>query len=220
MSNDDGLIRCAWPGADDALYTRYHDTEWGVPKTDDRQLFEKLVLEGFQAGLSWITILRKRETFRTAFDQFDAEKIVRYDAKKIESLMADAGIIRNRMKIEATIDNAKAYLKLREETTLARFLWQFIDFTPLQNSPSSMKDVLPETPTSKTISKALKAKGFRFVGPTTVYAFMQASGFVNDHFVDCHRYGPCALLQKKIPAFFKSEGHFKSEGKPPAKAGR
>ena len=210
----DGLVRCAWPGAADPLYTRYHDSEWGVPKTGDRQLFEKLVLEGFQAGLSWITILKKRESFRLAFDQFDAEKIVRYDAVKIESLMADAGIIRNRAKIEATINNAKAYLKLKEEMPLARFLWQFIDFTPVQNQPRSMKDVPPETPVSKAISKALKAKGFQFVGPTTVYAFMQASGFVNDHMVDCHRYQPCALLQRKVPA------HFNRAVRLPEKAGR
>ena len=140
MSADDGLVRCAWPGVDDALYTHYHDTEWGVPKTDDRQLFEKLVLEGFQAGLSWITILRKRETFRQVFDQFDAEKIVRYDEQKIASLMAEAGIVRNRAKIEATIDNAKAYLKLKEETSLARFLWAFVDFNPVQNQLRTMKD--------------------------------------------------------------------------------
>ena len=190
--------RCPWSGIADAEYARYHDEEWGVPKTDDRALFEKLVLEGFQSGLSWLTILRKRDNFRRAFDGFDAQSIARYKAKDVARLMADAGIVRNKLKIEATIDNARALLKLQEHTPLAAFLWGFIDGRPQINQHRSFKTVPAETPTSKAISKALKAEGFRFVGPTTVYAFMQATGMVNDHLVDCHRYEPCATLQRKF----------------------
>jgi len=196
MSKVKEIIRCGWVGIDDAEYTRYHDEEWGVPKSDDTALLEKLILEGFQAGLSWITILRKRENFRNAFHGFDAEKIARYSARDVERLMADAGIVRNKLKIEATIDNAKAYLKLRERTSLAKFLWDFVDGKPLIHERATMRDVPPETPESKTISKALKKEGFRFVVPTTVYAFMQSSGFVNDHLVTCHRHQPCAELQR------------------------
>ncbi len=187
---------CTWPGLTDPLYTRYHDEEWGVPKDGERELFEKLVLEGFQAGLSWITILRKRENFRKAFHNFDPEKIARYSARDIDRLMADAGIIRNRLKIEATIDNAKAYLKLRKTTTLAAFLWSFLENGPIQNAHTTMKQLPAETDLSKRISKALKAEGFRFVGPTTMYAFMQASGMVNDHVVGCPRHKACARLQR------------------------
>ncbi len=192
------LTRCPWTGIADAEYARYHDEEWGVPKTDDRALFEKLVLEGFQSGLSWLTILRKRDNFRRAFDGFDAARIARYRAKDIARLMADAGIVRNKLKIEATIDNARALLKLQERTSLAAFLWGFVDGRPQINQHRSFKTVPAETPTSKAISKALKAEGFRFVGPTTVYAFMQATGMVNDHLVDCHRHEPCAALQRKF----------------------
>ena len=192
------LTRCPWTGIADAEYARYHDEEWGVPKTDDRALFEKLVLEGFQSGLSWLTILRKRDNFRRAFDGFDAARIARYKAKDIARLMADAGIVRNKLKIEATIDNARALLKLQERTSLAAFLWGFVDGRPQINQHRSFKTVPAETPTSKAISKALKAEGFRFVGPTTVYAFMQATGMVNDHLVDCHRHEPCAALQRKF----------------------
>jgi len=192
------LVRCAWLGIADSEYTRYHDEEWGVPKVDDRALFEKLVLEGFQAGLSWLTILRKRDNFREAFHQFDAEKIARFKDRDVERLMADAGIIRNKAKIEATISNAQAYLRLQERTSLAKFLWDFVDGKPLIHERRAMREIPPETPESKAISKALKKEGFRFVGPTTVYAFMQASGFVNDHLVDCHRYAPCAALQRKL----------------------
>ena len=194
------LVRCAWLGIADTEYTRYHDEEWGVPKVDDRALFEKLVLEGFQAGLSWLTILRKRDNFRTAFHGFDAAKITRYDERDVERLMADAGIIRNRAKIEATISNAQAYLRLQERTSLARFLWDFVDGKPLIHERRAMREIPPETPESKAISKALKNEGFRFVGPTTVYAFMQSSGFVNDHLIDCHRHGACATLQRKFKA--------------------
>lgn len=191
-------VRCPWTGIADPLYARYHDTEWGVPKTDDRQLFEKLVLEGFQAGLSWLTILRKRDAFRKAFHDFDASRIARFGEKDVARLMQDAGIVRNRSKIEATIDNARAYLKLSERRKLAPFIWELAGGKPLINRHESFKGVPPETPVSKAISKALKAEGFRFVGPTTVYAFMQASGMVNDHLVTCHRHAPCAELQAKF----------------------
>jgi DNA-3-methyladenine glycosylase I len=186
---------CTWPGLTDPLYTRYHDEEWGVPKDGEHELFEKLVLEGFQAGLSWITILRKRENFRKAFHQFDPAKIARYTAKDVARLMADPGIVRNRLKIEATIDNAKAYLQLRKTTTLAAFLWGFFEHGPIQNSYTTMKQLPAETELSKRISKALKAEGFRFVGPTTMYAFMQSSGMVNDHVTGCPRHKACAKLQ-------------------------
>jgi len=189
------LVRCGWAGSD-AEYQRYHDTEWGVPLKTDRAIFEKLVLESFQAGLSWITILRKRENFRRAFDGFDAERIARYGGTDIARLMTDEGIVRNRAKIEATIDNAKAYLKLRERTTLKKLLASHLDNGPLQNQAAEPSDIPPATDLSKRISKALKAEGFRFVGPTTVYAFMQSSGMVNDHLVGCFRHAECAQLQK------------------------
>jgi DNA-3-methyladenine glycosylase I len=192
--------RCPWAGIADPLYARYHDEEWGVPKTDDRQLFEKLVLEGFQAGLSWLTILRKRENFRLAFHGFDAARIARYGARDVARLMADAGIVRNKLKIEATIDNARALLKLQERTGLAAFLWGLIDGRPLINMHRTFKTVPALTPVSKAISKALLAEGFRFVGPTTVYAFMQAVGMVNDHLTGCFRYEPCARLQRTFKA--------------------
>ena len=188
------LVRCPWAG-DDIEYRRYHDEEWGVPLMADGALFEKLVLEGFQAGLSWLTILRKRENFRRAFARFDAERIARFKKSDVERLMKDEGIIRNRAKIEATIDNAKAYAKLSGRTSLKEFLWGFLDNGPVQNRHKTMSDIPAETETSKRISKALKAEGFRFVGPTTVYAFMQSAGMVNDHLLSCHRYGPCAKLQ-------------------------
>ena len=200
MTASSTLVRCAWVGIADAEYQRYHDEEWGVPHADDRLLFEKLVLEGFQSGLSWLTILRKRPAFRKAFHDFDASRIARYTDKDQARLMADAGIVRNRLKVEATIDNARTYLKLRERTTLAAFLWGFLEGKPLIHERRSMKEVPAETELSKAISKALKKEGFRFVGPTTVYAFMQSSGFVNDHMVDCHRHEPCASLQRKFEA--------------------
>jgi DNA-3-methyladenine glycosylase I len=194
------VTRCPWGGIADVEYARYHDQEWGVPKTDDCALFEKLVLEGFQSGLSWLTILRKRDNFRRAFDGFDAAHIARYKAKDITRLMGDAGIVRNKLKIEATIDNARALLKLQEHTSLASLLWGFVDGRPQINQHRSFKTIPAETPTSKAISKALKAEGFRFVGPTTVYAFMQATGMVNDHLIGCHRYEPCAELQRRFKA--------------------
>jgi len=194
------LVRCPWGGIADPLYARYHDEEWGVPKADDRALFEKLVLEGFQAGLSWLTILRKRESFRRAFHGFEAARIARYGAPDIARLMADPGIVRNRMKVEATVDNARALLALQKRTSLAGFLWAFLDGRPQINRHTTFKTVPAETPISKAISKALKVEGFRFVGPTTVYAFMQATGMVNDHLVGCHRHGPCAELQRRFKA--------------------
>jgi DNA-3-methyladenine glycosylase I len=192
------ITRCPWTGIAEPIYARYHDEEWGVPKTDDRAMFEKLVLEGFQAGLSWLTILKKRENFRRAFHDFEAERIARYGAKDIARLMADPGIVRNRLKVEATIDNARALLKLHQRMRLATFLWGFLDGRPQINQHRSFKTVPPETPLSKAISKALKTEGFRFVGPTTVYAFMQATGMVNDHIVTCHRHAPCAELQRRF----------------------
>ncbi|GBE43670.1 MAG TPA: DNA-3-methyladenine glycosylase I [Rhizobiales bacterium] len=185
--------RCWWAGPQ-PIYIAYHDEEWGVPSADDRLMLEKLVLEGFQAGLSWITVLNKRARFREVFDNFDAEKIARYDDKKIESLLTDTGIIRHRGKIEATISNARAYLKLREQKTLAAFLWDFVDGAPVQNAFAQMKDIPGQTDVSRSMAKTLKAKGFRFCGPTTVYAFMQSLGMVNDHLVGCHRHDTCAEL--------------------------
>jgi DNA-3-methyladenine glycosylase I len=191
----DGLHRCIWPGLETPEYTHYHDTEWGVPVGDDQKLFEKLILEGFQAGLSWLTILRKREHFRKVFHNFDATKIARYGDKDIARLMADPGIIRNKLKVEATIDNARALLKLQEKQRLAGYLWDFFDGRPQINHYASHKDVPPQTDLSVKMSKALKKEGFRFVGPTTVYAFMQSMGFVNDHLTGCHRHAACAKLQ-------------------------
>ncbi len=190
--------RCPWPGISDPLYARYHDTEWGVPKTDDLALFEKLILEGFQAGLSWITILRKREAFRKAFHGFDAERIARYGEKDIARLMQDEGIVRNKAKIEATIDNARAYLKFTERRPFSPYLWELAGGRPTINRHETFKSVPPQTAVSKAISKALKSEGFRFVGPTTIYAFMQSSGMVNDHLVSCHRHEPCAALQARF----------------------
>lgn len=191
--------RCPWPGIDDPEYALYHDQEWGVPLTDDRALFEKLVLEGFQSGLSWLTILKKRENFRRAFAGFEAERIAKYRDRDITRLMEDAGIVRNRLKIEATIDNAKAYLKLTKHTPFAHFIWSFVASDgPAQNRLERLKDAPAKTETSIRLSKALKAEGFRFIGPTTVYAFMQSSGLVNDHLITCPRHAPCAKLQASL----------------------
>ena len=192
------IVRCPWAGIADAEYQRYHDEDWGVPVTDDRRLFEKLVLEGFQSGLSWLTILKKRDNFRRAFHDFDAARIARFGDKDKARLMADTGIVRNRLKIEATIDNAKAYIALSRKQSLSDFVWGFIDGHPIIHERGSMKEVPGQTDVSKRISKALKAEGFRFVGPTTVYAFMQSTGMVNDHLATCHRHGPCAALQRKF----------------------
>jgi DNA-3-methyladenine glycosylase I len=182
--HEDGIYRCTWCGTD-PIYVAYHDTEWGIPEYDSQALFEKLQLDGFQAGLSWITILRKREAFRKAFDDFDPVKMARYKPAKLERLMNNAGIVRNRLKIEASVTNAQAYLALPD---FSAYLWNFMDGKPLQNKLRSMKEVPAMTPLAEKISKDMKKRGFRFVGPTIVYAFMQACGLVNDHMIDCHRH--------------------------------
>jgi DNA-3-methyladenine glycosylase I len=193
----DGLRRCPWP-QQDPLYVAYHDTEWGVPEFDDRALFEKLLLDGFQAGLSWITILRKRDNFRRAFDDFEPRKIARYSPKKIERLMQDAGIVRNRQKIEGAVGSARAYLDVMEkEQGFSALLWDFLDGRPKMNAFRSTKQIPAETPLSRQISKELKRRGFKFCGPTIVYAFMQAVGMVNDHLVSCHRHA--ALQPRTAP---------------------
>ncbi|MGH3052856.1 MAG: DNA-3-methyladenine glycosylase I [Gaiellaceae bacterium] len=179
------MSRCAWVPENVPEYVAYHDEEWGVPSHDDRHLFELLVLEGAQAGLSWLTILRKREGYRRAFADFDVEAVARLGEGDVLRLLADPGIVRHRGKIEATIGNAKAALEL---DSLDDFLWSFVDGRPLQNSWKVLREIPAETPESKTMSKELKRRGFRFVGPTICYAFMQAAGLVNDHTVDCFRY--------------------------------
>jgi len=188
LTHADGMTRCPWPKMD-PLYLGYHDEEWGVPEYDDRALYEKLVLDGFQAGLSWITILRKRENFRRAFDGFVPEKIARYRPHKIERLMADAGIVRNRAKIEGAVLSARAWLEVMENGPgFSQLLWDFVDGVPKLNNYRSMKQVPAETATSRAMSKELSRRGFKFCGATIVYAFMQAVGMVNDHLVSCHRY--------------------------------
>jgi DNA-3-methyladenine glycosylase I len=180
------LPRCPWPGQD-PLYVDYHDREWGVPEYDDRALYEKLVLDGFQAGLSWITILRKRENFRRAFGGFEPAKIARYSGRTVERLMRDQGIVRNRMKIEGTISSARAWLEVMERGGgFSKLLWDFVDGRPQINHARSMRQIPAETDLSRKISKELAARGFKFCGPTIVYAFMQAVGMVNDHLVTCH----------------------------------
>lgn len=184
------LQRCPWPTK--PLDILYHDTEWGVPLHDDRALFELLILEGAQAGLSWSTILAKRENYRRAFDHFDAEKISRYQARKTAALLADAGIVRNRLKIAATIQNAKSFLAVqREAGSFNRYLWSFVGGRPIVNRRRVMSDVPTRTPESDALSRDLLQRGFKFVGTTICYAFMQASGMVNDHFVTCPRHAAC-----------------------------
>ncbi|WP_282604602.1 DNA-3-methyladenine glycosylase I [Pelagibius sp. Alg239-R121] len=197
-----GLRRCDWVGAEE-LYVEYHDQEWGVPVYDDRMLFEMMILEGAQAGLSWITVLRKRETYRQAFDNFDPEAIAGYGPDKVATLMEDTGIVRNRAKIAATIGNAQAWLDIMAAETQAdpltevtragggafsNFVWSFVGGAPIVNRWQSLAEVPAETAESQALSKALKKKGFRFVGPTICYAFMQATGMVNDHTMECFRY--------------------------------
>ena len=195
----DVLIRCPWPG-EDALYVAYHDQEWGVPEWDDRALYEKLMLDGFQAGLSWITILRKRENFRRAFDNFDPEKIARYTPKKIERLMQDAGIVRNRAKIEGAVTSARAYLKIMDSGPgFSAMLWDHLDGKSKDSKIKLRRQVPTETEISRAMSKQLLSHGFKFVGPTIVYAFMQAVGMVNDHLMTCHRHDACAKLAGKKP---------------------
>jgi DNA-3-methyladenine glycosylase I len=186
--------RCPWPGTD-SLYIAYHDEEWGVPERDDRALYEKFVLDGFQAGLSWITILRKREAFRTAFDGFAPERVARYNKRKVEALMKDTGIVRNRMKIEGAIDSARAWLKMKETGTgFGALLWDLVGGRPIVNRYKSISEIPAETDLSRLISKELKARGFKFCGPTIVYAFMQATGMVNDHLITCPRHAACVRL--------------------------
>ena len=180
--------RCDWCG-EDPLYVRYHDEEWGVPEHDDKKLFELLLLEGAQAGLSWITVLRKRESYRAAFDNFDAELIARYDATDVTRLLANPGIVRNRLKISSAIGNARAFLKTRDEFgSFDAYLWNFVDGKPIRNNWRSMAEVPAKTAISDQMSRDLKQRGFKFVGSTICYAFMQASGMVNDHLQHCHRY--------------------------------
>jgi DNA-3-methyladenine glycosylase I len=182
------MNRCAW--ARDYLSIAYHDREWGVPVHDDRLLFEFLILEGAQAGLSWITILKKRENYRRAFDDFDAHKVARYDARKIRNLLADPGIVRNRLKVAAAVRNAKAFLAVQKEFgSFDRYIWSFVGGRPLLNRRKSLKEVPARTPESDAMSKDLIKRGFKFVGSTICYAFMQAVGLVNDHTTDCFRYG-------------------------------
>jgi len=197
LSHPDGLKRCPWP-KQDPLYVAYHDEEWGVPEFDDRALYEKLVLDGFQAGLSWITILRKRDNFRKAFAGFEPTKIARFTPKKVEALMQDAGIVRNRAKIEGTVLSARAWLDVMENGPgFSALLWDFVDGRPKENRFRSTSQVPAATDVSQAMSKELAARGFKFCGPTIVYAFMQAVGMVNDHLVTCHRHAACAKLGKR-----------------------
>ena len=182
------LIRCPWCEGFD-LYRQYHDTEWGVPLRESHKLFELLILEGAQAGLSWSTVLKKRESYREAFDNFDPKKIAKYGEKKVAELMANSGIVRNRLKVSATIGNAKAYLALEKSgVSFDQFLWSFVQNKPIQNNRRLMSEVPSKSPESDAMSKALLKAGFKFVGSTICYAFMQASGMVNDHLISCHRY--------------------------------
>ena len=191
IRHDDGLIRCAWCGEKDPLYIAYHDQEWGVPEWDDRALFEKLVLDGFQAGLSWITILRKREQFRTAFDGFEPALIAEYDNAKAGVLMADSGIVRNRAKIMGTITGARIWLDIMGagQGSFANFLWSFVDGKPMVTKARGMADIPTQNAASQAMSEELQRRGFKFCGPIICYAFMQAVGMINDHVVDCHRHG-------------------------------
>ena len=187
------MERCGWAGPEE-IYVRYHDEEWGVPERDPRALWEKLVLDGFQAGLSWITILKKRDNFRAAFADFDPQVIAEWGEKDVQRLLSNPGIIRHRGKIEATIGNAQAYLRINEAEGFDQFLWKYVDGQPIQNRWRSLKEVPGFTPLSERLSKDLKAAGFRFCGPTIVYAAMQAMGMVNDHLVSCPRHAACAAM--------------------------
>ncbi len=194
------MIRCPW-STNDALYTTYHDTEWGEPLHDDRRLFEFLVLEGMQAGLSWLTILRKRDNYRRAFDGFDPERVARYDGRVVRRLMADQGIVRNRMKIAAAIANARAFLRTQEEFwSFDRYMWRFVDGRPIRNAWKRLDQVPAETRESRAMSKDLKQRGFGFVGPLICYAHMQATGMVNDHLISCFRYRQVQRAAKRPAA--------------------
>lgn len=193
----DTIYRCEWAGSA-PVYVAYHDNEWGRPEHDDRKLFEMLILEGMQAGLSWITILKKRENFRRAFDNFDPKKIAGYGDRKIAALLEDPGIIRNKLKINAAVANAKAFLEIqREYGSFDKFIWSYVDNTPIVNRPRTLADVPASTPLSDRISKDLKKRGFRFVGTTIIYSFMQAVGMVDDHVVSCFCHTDNRKLHKK-----------------------
>ena len=197
MTADTSLVRCAWCGAD-PLYQAYHDTEWGVPLHDDRALFELLTLEGAQAGLSWLTVLKKREGYREAFAGFDPAVVARFTDADQTRLMTNPGIVRNRLKISSTIDNARAFLAIQAEFgSFDAWLWRFVDGQPIQNHLASLADAQASTPLSDALSKALKQRGFRFVGTTICYAFMQAAGLVNDHTTDCFRHAEVAALSSR-----------------------
>ncbi len=189
------MKRCKWAGTADN-YIKYHDNEWGVPSYDDRHLFEMLILEGAQAGLSWITILNKRDNYRNVYSGFDPEKVARFTKKKIESLLNDPGIVRNRLKVIASVENAKAFLRIQKEYgSFQEFIWRFVDKKPIINKFRSMQEIPTETAESRAMSKALKKCGFKFVGPTICYSFMQAVGMVNDHEVTCFRYKELSLKE-------------------------
>lgn len=189
----DDLVRCGW-STDDDLYRAYHDEEWGVPTYDDRELFELLILEGAQAGLSWITILRKREGYRRAFAGFDPEQIASYDEQQIEQLLKNPEIVRNRLKVQSAVTNAQAFVQIQESGSFSELIWSFVDGQPQQNAWQSLDEVPDETEESRAMSRELKRHGFRFVGPTICYAYMQSAGLVNDHLVGCHRYEPVRQL--------------------------
>ncbi len=193
------MERCAWVPEGDELYAAYHDEEWGVPERDDRALYELLTLEGAQAGLSWATILRKREGYRLAFAGFDPAVVVRFDSARVEELLQDAGIVRNRLKVESTVENARRVLEAQEELgSFAELVWSFVDGEPLVGGWKALAELPAETPVSKAMSKELKRRGFRFVGPTVCYAFMQAAGLVNDHTVSCFRYRELARVPQNV----------------------
>jgi DNA-3-methyladenine glycosylase I len=193
VMHPDGRLRCGWPGFD-PLYVAYHDTEWGVPERDSRQLYEKLILDGFQAGLSWITILRKRDAFRAGFAGFDPEKVASFTESDVKRLLADPGIVRHRGKIEGAIRNARGWIAIEEREGFAHFLWKRFDGRARQNRFRDLNEVPAQTALSQAVSKELKAEGFTFCGPTIIYAFMQATGFFNDHLVECFRHDECAKL--------------------------
>jgi len=188
LNEDKMQKRCEWAGSD-PLYIEYHDNEWGVPVHDDRKIFEMLVLEGAQAGLNWLTVLRKRENYRKAFDNFDPRKVAKYDSKKLQELLANEGIIRNKLKIHSAIQNARAFLEVQKEFgSFDAYIWQFVGGRPIRNSWKSLSELPAQTAESEAMSKDLKRRGFGFVGPTICYAHMQATGMVNDHVVTCFRY--------------------------------
>ncbi len=189
--------RCGWPG-DDPIYVAYHDTEWGVPEYDSRALWEKLILDGFQAGLSWITILKRRENFRAAFEGFDPQIIAGWGEADVQRLLGNAGIIRHRGKIEAAITNAQAWIEVEAKGGFDQFMWRYVDGVPLQNRFATQADVPPKTALSEQVSKDLRKAGFKFCGPTITYAWMEACGLVNDHILSCHRHADCAAMARTV----------------------